>query len=143
MNFVLVPVPADHILAVMKWVLFRAEADHKGVGLNDASTTLVSLLRDAEPELRSWLGAIAEAAIRNVPIQLRDLADDRNLTTEELLEAISDLNHSVLDSDRELIEVSTETAIGVSGNTGKIVRLSMPRNFARLIRAEIRRQAPA
>lgn len=143
MDFVLVPVPAEHVLAIMKWVLFRAEADEERFRPIGEFRALVSLLVQADPELRLWLGAIAEAAIQNQPIQLRNLADDHNLTTDELLEAITNLNQSVMDSDRELIEVTTETAVGVSGNTGQIIHLSMPRQFALTIRGEIRRQASA
>ncbi|MSO87324.1 MAG: hypothetical protein EXQ71_07370 [Acidimicrobiia bacterium] len=141
MEFILVPVPAEHVLAVMKWVLFRAETAEERFRPIGDFRSLVSLLVKADPELRFWLGAIAEAAIKNQPIRLLDLAGDRNLTTNDLLEAIANLNQSVLDSDRELIEVTTETAVGVSGNTGQIVHLSMPRQFALIIRGEIRRQA--
>ncbi len=140
MDFVLVPVPAEHVLAIMKWVLFRAETDQEGEGPASDHGRVISLVVLAEPELRLLLGAIAEAAIRNEPIRLRDLADDHNLSSEELNELIIDLNQTVLDPDRALIEVSIETAVGVSGNTGQISLVSMQRDFALLIRHELRRQ---
>ena len=141
MDFVLVPVPAEHVLAIMKWVLFRAETDQEGERPAKDLGRATSLVVLAEPELRLVLGAIAEAAIRNEPIRLRDLADDHNLSNEELNDLIINLNQTILDPDRALIEVSIETAVGVSGNTGHLARVSMQRDFALLIRHELRRQA--
>lgn len=133
MGFVLVPVPAEYVLDVMRWVLFRSDAE--GTGDVDADVARVTaLLANAEPEVRALLEVVAEATIRNEPVRMRDLADELGQVSADVSDAIEALNASTLDGGRELLEVRSETAVGVDGQKGRITYVSMRPLLARVVR---------
>jgi len=138
-GFVLVPVPAEHVLEIMRWVLFRADEGSAGEsGVDVARVT--ALASEAEPEIRRLLELVAVATIKNEPLRLRDLADELGRETAEVSEVIEVLNATTLDGDRELIEVRSETAVGVTGQRGTIAFVAMRVDLARAARLAVRRQ---
>jgi hypothetical protein len=140
-GFVLVPVPAEHVLDVMRWVLFRSEAESGDERQRDAARVL-GLLREADPDLRALLELVAAATIRGELLRLRDLADELGREVPDVTDTIEGLNSSVLDDGRPLIEVRAEQAVGVFGQKGAITYVAMHPHVARVVRLAMREVAP-
>jgi len=138
-GFVLVPVPAEHVLDVMRWVLFRTDVEGTG-DVHPDVPRVTALLDTAEPGLRRLLEAVAEATIQGEPLRLRDLADELEQSTGDVTDTIDAINATALGHDRPLIEVRPETAVGVDGNTGRITHLAMRPQLARIVRLARRRE---
>ena len=75
MSYVMVPVPAEHVLDVMRWVLFRTPEED---GVNDMRdrARLSTFMADATDVTRSILARVARAAVNDDPLRLSDVADD-------------------------------------------------------------------
>jgi hypothetical protein len=100
-----------------------------------------ALVASAGPDIRAMLGRIADATIRGEPPRLRDLADELGQDPADLKDAIDELNLHALKDQRPLLEVRTETAVGVTGVPGRIAYVSMRDDLARIARASLRREA--
>lgn len=133
MSYVMVPVPAEHVLDVMRWVLFRTPEED---GVNDMRdrARLSAFMADATDVTRSILARVARAAVNDDPLRLSDVADDLDLDTEVINATIKELNNFALGPGRVLVTVRMESAVGIAGNTGKIAYLSMRPNLARAVR---------
>lgn len=132
MGYVLVPVPAEFVLDVMRWVLFRAQ---------DTDTELVQLeteqvqrfLATADDPTRALLHRAAEATVKALPLALRDLADELDMEPPAVRDRIEQLNHEILEGDRELIELRADVNVGVHGRTGTTAFVSMRPALARSV----------
>src|SRR6266540_2109515 len=60
MRYVMVPVPSEYVLDVMRWVLFRA-ADEDASALKQDEDRVLELIRDADEFTRSLLAVVAAA----------------------------------------------------------------------------------
>ena len=92
MRYVMVPVPAEHVLDVMRWVLFRTPEDDGASELRDR-VRLMSFLGEASETTRALLARVARAAVTDEPVRLSDVADDLDLEVDVLNAAIKDLNN--------------------------------------------------
>lgn len=133
MRYVMVPVPAEHVLDVMRWVLFRTPEDDGASELRDR-VRLMSFLGEASGTTRALLTRVARAAVTDEPVRLSDVADDLELEIDVLNAAIKELNNFALGPGRVLVQVRMETAVGISGKAGKVAYLSMRPSLARLVR---------
>jgi hypothetical protein len=141
-GFVLVPVPAEHVLDVMRWVLFRADEEDTDPQLRGDTARLMELIARADPTVCALLGRVADATIRKEPLLLRDLADELGRTTGEVTEAIEALNIEALSDERPFVELRKETAIGITGTPARILYVAMRRDLARIARRALREEAP-
>ena len=137
MGFVMVPVPADHVFDVMRWVLLRLP-DEEGDGSGRDEARLLQLMNDVDDTERTLLLLVAKAGINNDQLRLRDVADEIGESPGDLTERIRGLNRRALGSGRVVIRTVTEREVGVSGNTGKVTYLTMRADLARTIRAAAR-----
>lgn len=138
MRYVMVPVPREHVLDVMRWVLFRTPDDDTGSGMRDG-TPLRSALVEADDLARSLLSLIADAAVEGGrPLRLVDAAERLEAEPEALLAALTKVNGQALPDGRKLVRISNELAVGVEGNRGRLSFLEMRPEHARVVRAEVR-----
>lgn len=133
MGYVLVPVPTEFVLDVMRWVIFRAPSDDE----HDA-VRLTHMLAEADEATRSLLLAVATATAKDENLRLRDLADRLGRDAEEVRAAVKTLNQEVLDEGRPIVELRNETSVGVHGQTGTSVFVSMRSDLVRIVRASVR-----
>ena len=137
MGFVQVPVPEQHVYEVMRWVLFRSH-DWTAEAVDQAVDRIVEFVGDEGPATVEIFERVARAAMEQEALRLRDLADELEMTTEDLLALVDDVNERVLDG-AEVLELRNETAVGISGQTGQIAFVSMRIDLARRVHAALRR----
>lgn len=129
----MVPVPTEHVLEVMRWVLFRAPDDKSTEAMRDQAR-LRHLVGQADPITMSLITAVAGATASGRVLRLRDAADELDHDVDVLRVSLRELNGSALGGGRDLIRLSNETAIRVNGDVGKDVCLEMRPEHARWIR---------
>jgi hypothetical protein len=134
MRYVLVPVPSEFVLDVMRWVLFRAQEDSEEDGLAD-ETRLRRMLEDADDLTRALLVVVATATLEDRPLRLSDAAEELDQPAETLRTCLRRTNATTFGGGRELVAVATETAVGPLGRRGKVTYLRMRPGHARTIRA--------
>ncbi|MEO7573741.1 MAG: hypothetical protein ABIX10_15030 [Acidimicrobiales bacterium] len=134
------PVPTEHVLDVMRWVLFRGEAVDAEV-FGDPMR-VVGLLKEADDDVRTLVGLVANATLRNEPLRLLDLADELGRTHPDVAATIEALNEHALEGERPLLELRNETSVGVHGQTGTIAHVSMRSDLALVARRTLRGEAP-
>jgi hypothetical protein len=132
LNFVLVPVPREHVLEVMRWVLYRAEVDASARELDHARFS--AYLADARPEIRKLLELVATSTLAGEAPILRDVADMLGHEGPPVEELVDEVNHAALDEGREAIETWHEPVVGVDGRRSRHVFVAMRRDLAELIR---------
>jgi hypothetical protein len=134
MRYVMVPVPSEHVLDVMRWVLFRAPNDDVHSGMRDLAR-IQKVADEADEATRALLRRVADATVTDTPLRLTDVADELNQEPAALTELIRNLNSTVLGAGREVIRVSNEPGVGVYGKMGAVSFLVMRGEHARLIRS--------
>jgi hypothetical protein len=134
MRYVMVPVPSEHVLDVMRWVLFRAPNDDVHSGMRDLAR-IQKVAEEADDATRTLLRRVADATVTDTPLRLTDVADELNQEPAALNELIRNLNATVLGAGREVIRVSNEPGVGVFGKMGAVSFLVMRGEHARLIRS--------
>ncbi len=136
MRYVMVPVPREYVLDIMRWVLFRApEDDDTMAGQMRDQGRIRRIVDDADEFRRALLIAIATATVEDRPLRINDAADEVGRRTPEVVAALRELNGEALGGGRDLVRVSNETAVGVHGVKGKVTFVSMRPDHARFIRA--------
>jgi hypothetical protein len=134
MRYVMVPVPAEHVLDVMRWVLFRApDEDYETVARDAARVT--NFMSEADELTRTVLLRVAEATMTDEPLRLSDVAGELDKDAQTINAVIRDANNVALGAERPLIEIRFESAIGVHGQTGKVSFLGMRPHLARQVRS--------
>jgi hypothetical protein len=132
----MVPVPREHVLDVMRWVLFRA-ADEDSEGTGRDAARVAQLLDGLDERTRSLALLVAKATVEDTPLRLTDAADELGLESQTVTVLIRDLNQRAM-WGRSVIRTQAEKAIGVHGQTGKVSYLMMRPDIARLIRTTAR-----
>lgn len=131
----MVPVPAEHVLDVMRWVLFRATEDEEARLQDEQRVT--ELVAEADEPTRRLLVAVAAATLKNESLRLQDLAFELELEVGETNLAIEALNERALDG-RELIEVRKDPTVGVRGKLGAKPFVTMRPDLAPIVRTATR-----
>jgi hypothetical protein len=140
MRYVLVPVPSEHVLEVMRWVLFRSNENVSPI--RDAAA-LAKVVEEADAPTRAMLDLVATATLDDKPLRLTEAADELDLSQEAATGVLAALNRYALTGDRALIKTSHEIAVGVHGNRGEVSYLAMRPAHARLLRGYLRSTAPS
>jgi hypothetical protein len=136
MRYVMVPVPSEHVLDVMRWVLFRAPNEDVHSGMRDAAR-IQKLADEADDTTRTLLRLVADATVTDTPLRLTDVADELDQEPAALNELVRALNSTALGAGRELVRVSNEPGVGVFGKVGAVSFLVMRAEHARLVRSTI------
>lgn len=136
MGYVLVPVPTEYVLDVMRWVLFRTVDDDDGDDRsNQDGERVAQLVSEVDDATRSLLRIVATATVKDEPLRLRDLADELGREAEDVRATLRSLNKQVLEGGRALMELRNETAVGVHGQTGTFAYVSMRPDLAGIVRS--------
>lgn len=133
MRFVMVPVPREHVLDVMRWVLFRAPEEDGTSDMRDAAR-LRTICEESDDLTMSLLVRVARATVDGDTPRLTDVADDLGEAPDTIRATLRTLNAWALGGGRDLVKVSNEPAVGVHGNTGKISFLMMRPEHAHFVR---------
>ncbi len=142
-RYVLVPVPREHVLDVMRWVLFRAPGEETDSTGRDV-VRVRSVVEEASAAERIMLLEVARATAKQDTVRLDDVALELGQTAQDLAAMIRAMNHRALGGGRNLIQIKSESAVGVSGQHGRITCLEMREDFATIVRQtakQIDRQA--
>lgn len=140
MRYVMVPVPSEFVLDVMRMVIFRAPDDDEVSDMRDESR-LVTLLREADDGTRALLALVARATNDNEQLRFSDAADELEVDGDALRAQLAKLNAEALGGGRQLIGITDEIAVRVHGNVGRNRYLVMRPEHARMVRAIARRTA--
>lgn len=136
MRYVMVPVPTEHVLDVMRWVLFRAPEEDPSA-MKDAAS-LRTLWEEGDDLTRGILHLVADATANDVPLRLTEAADQLDQDAGAVRAALRRLNATALAGGRSLVRVSEEIAVGIEGNRGRIAFLTMRPEHARLMRTTMK-----
>lgn len=140
-RYVMVPVPSEFVLDVMRMVIFRAPDDEEVGDMRDEAR-LVALLREADDATRRLLLLVAGATHDDTPLRFSDAADELEVDGEALRALLAAVNAETLGAGRQLIGVTDEIAVRVHGNVGRNRYLVMRPEHARMLRAAARRTTP-
>ena len=134
MRYVMVPVPTEFVLDVMRMVVFRAPDDEdEGSAIRDEAR-IVRLVEEADPDTRGLLLLVARTTAVGDQLRLTDAAEALEMSGDALNELMRKVNALALGPSRDLIGVSEEIAIRVHGNVGKNRYLVMRPEHAAVIR---------
>jgi hypothetical protein len=136
MRYVMVPVPREHVLDVMRWVLFRAPDDIDSADQLKMQVAIV--VKETDDFGRAVLRLVAGAAQKNEPLSLSDAAGELQADSQATSTAIRDLNQLAFAGRRLLIDVRAETTVGPRGKRGKTSFLVMSPEIAHLVKSALR-----
>lgn len=141
MGYVLVPVPTEFVLEVMRWVLFRSTDDPDQQG-EPSADRVERLLTEVDDVTRRMLVLVARSTAGGEAAQLRDLADELEIEPSHLRDVITALNESQpLDDGRDVIEIRADVNVGVHGKRGTSAFVSMRPDVAPVVAAVARSSA--
>jgi len=132
-TFVQVPVPAEHVLEVMRWVLFRT-VEEEGARERDAASVR-ALLAGSDLRTRRLLYLVATRAIEGQPPRFRDVADELDEDRVAAQALVDELNQTALEDGRELLETWKELTVGLEGRQGTMVFIGMRPDLAQIVRS--------
>jgi hypothetical protein len=133
-RYVLVPVPTEHVLDVMRWVVFREPGDGDDARKQDEER-LAELLADADDGTRAMLGIVATATVKGEPLRLRDLADELGRPSDDVRANLRKLNEETLEGGRPLFQLRDEASVNIHGRTGTLSYVAMRPDLARIARS--------
>lgn len=131
------PVPAEYVYDVMRWVLFRSHEWSDDAVKQVADQVLAFAASEGEPT-RSLLERVARSTVEHASLRLRDLADELDTDTGEISALIDDLNERTLEG-AAVIDRRNETAVGIHGQTGQVTFVSMRLDLAHRLAGPLRR----
>jgi hypothetical protein len=135
-RYTLVPVPSEYVLDVMRFVLFRApDEDGPSKGRNKAR--VVHLLDTLDDFKRSLLILVATSVVQEDSLQLRDAAEQLNQRPQVVSEAVHAINSQAV-WGRDVLMLRAETVVGIHGQTGKHLSITMRPDIARFVVAASR-----
>src|SRR4051794_27806242 len=94
-RFVLVPVPAAHVLDVMRWLVYR-DTQRTGAAEWDEAA-LADMLASLPDSTRTILDLVAEATIGERELSVRDLAAEVRQDPKDVATTIQDINRRARD----------------------------------------------
>jgi hypothetical protein len=141
MRFVMVPVPREHVLDVMRWVLFRAPDDDDPRGMRDHAR-IKTFLEGTDPATREVLHLVAKATSSSDALRLTDVTEQLDVEADVVRGILRDINRNALGAGRDLVQLAQETTVGVHGQTGRVLFLRMRPEHASVVRAMTRPALP-
>ena len=144
MRYVMVPVPSQFVMDVLRLVVFRAPPEDAATTARDQGQ-IEELLSTADDQTRTLVIQVASGSTGDEQLRFADAADLLEITGEALSLLVRDINDSIgLGEGRELIGVAEEVAVRVHGNVGRNRYLVMRPEHAKIVRALTRApSAPA
>ena len=136
MRYTLVPVPKEHVLDVMRWVLFHAP-DEEGEGTGRNQARVIQLLDALDDFKRALLVLVAKSVATDDSLTLRRAAEKLGTPSREVSDSLRKINQQAV-WGRDVVTLREETVVGVLGKTGKIKYVTMRPDIARLVRAAAR-----
>lgn len=134
MRYVLVPVPSEFVLDIMRWVLFRAEEAVDPGDLAD-ETRLRQLFDESDDLTRAVLALVAATTLEDRPLRLSEAAEELDQEADAIRACVKRANATALGAGRDLVAIATETAVGPLGKRGKVAYLRMRPEHARAVRS--------
>lgn len=133
MQFVMVPVPEDHVVDVMQYVArLVARASIKPWEPEDVD----ELFRLSDEVSRSLLSLVARAAVADKEITEEQVAKQLELNMRDIRAVMSEISDRARDGNREPVVASRETSVVLPNNRTvqrRIVVMAEP--VARMLRA--------
>ena len=139
MRYVMVPVPSELVLDLMRWLQFRTEPEQP----EEDEANLRRLLADTDERTRALLVLIAKGTIEGAPVRLSDAADVLEQEPAAVRAALLAADLQALGPGRTLVKVLNESEVNEFGRTGRVSYLAMRPHHARLVRATVRSLATA
>ena len=127
-RYVLVPVPSEFVLDVMRWVLFRAPEESEAPGGDEAR--VLQLLDALDEDQKAVLYLVAKSVAEDDNLRVQDAAQELGQRPPAVSEAVRAINQRALWTS-EIVSVRTETGVGVNGQTAKISYITMRPEIAR------------
>ena len=91
MRYVLVPVPSEYVLDVMRWVLFRTP-DEEGQTTERDAARVVQLLEELDEDKRALLVLVAKAVAKEDTLALPDAAEELGQEPQAVTEGLRAIN---------------------------------------------------
>jgi hypothetical protein len=139
MRYVMVPVPSEYVLDLLRWLQFRTEPEQP----EEDEANLRRLLGETDDRTRALLLLIAKGAIEGAPVRLSDAADLLEQDGPTVRAALLAADAQALGPDRTLVKVLNETEVNEFGRSGRVSYLAMRPHHARIVRATVRGLATA
>jgi hypothetical protein len=136
-GFVQVPVPEQHVYEVMRWVLFRSQ-EWSAEAAERTVARVLAYISGEGPNTATMFERVARSTLEHDPVRLRDLAEELDISTEELTAMVDDANERALDGE-PVIERSTQGSVGIHGQPVQLAYLSMRLDLARRVDVALRR----
>jgi hypothetical protein len=136
-RYVLVPVPSEYVLDVMRWVLFRAPDEQAGNETGRDLARVESLLSELDDFMRSLLLLVAKSVAADDALKLTDAADELDRRPQDVSDAVRAINLKAV-WGKDVVTLRSEPAVGVRGQHGRASVLTMHPDIARLVRAATR-----
>jgi hypothetical protein len=131
-RFVLVPVPAAHVLDVMRWLVYRDARRDEAAEWNE--TSLASVLAQLPGTSQAIVNRIADATLAEHALNLRALAAELGDDVKDVATAIQDINRRARDANLpELIDVQRHTETDDDGVEQPVFRLELAPGLAPLV----------
>lgn len=133
MRYVMVPVPSEFVMDVLRLVVFQAPDPDDVGGMRDQGR-LRRILETADETTRALVLLVARATLDDDRVRYSDAAEELGMDGDALRVILRELNTTALGGDRELIMISDEVAVRVHGNRGRNRYLVMRTEHARTVR---------
>jgi hypothetical protein len=132
-RYVMVPVPRQFVLEVLRWILFRAPGERTDGTGRDAAR-MVELVEEAHAAERALLLRVARATIRDEALRLDDAAEELGQSAQDIGAMVRRINQRALGGGRNLMRIRSDPGVGVRGVPGRTSYLEMRPDFARAVR---------
>jgi hypothetical protein len=134
LNFVMVPVPREHVLQVMSWVLFRTETE-SDAWVHDREQ-FRGYLAATDDDTRRLLEEVAAATLDGKDLAVRALADILEIDAPTVRATLDRIQEEAFESEREPMEIWSEVAVGLDGKKGTRAFVVLRDDLAKLVRAQ-------
>ena len=131
MSYIMVPVPEDHVVDVMQYVLRL---------INQASIepwdegSLTDFFESVDEPTRALLSAVAAATLRDEPIPEPDAVSAIQMNRREMIGIMREVNDLARDTGRQgLIQARTVDEVLANGRTREVRVLAMADDVARFV----------
>ena len=136
MRYVMVPVPSQYVLDVMRWVLFRVPDEEGQAARRDASR-VVQLLEELDEDKRALLLLVAKAVGKDDTLGVTDAAEELGVQPQVVIDGLRAINRQAL-WGKDIMTLRTEPKVGVLGQAGTVSFVTLRPDIARLVRAAAR-----
>jgi len=136
-KYVMVPVPREYVLDVMRWVLFRAP-DELGETSGRDVVRVEQLLSALDEFQRSLLVLIARSVGGDDELRMTDAAAELNESPQVVSNSIREINQRAAAWGRDVVTLRPESAVGIHGIVSKLPAVTMRPEIARIIRTAMR-----